>query len=206
MQRVGFETMIGYIYKVTNKVNGKIYIGQTIQSVKDRWYRHCAKKNLSKAEMNMHIKRAILKYGKKNFTVETLEECDSSLLNERERYYISYFDSYRNGYNSTEGGQDGAKPLQTPENIQKIIVELYTSGFSLRTIGKEYDIDKTTVKGILTAHNIPLRATRTYKLSQADREEIVTKINTGISRKQIMEEYHIGKSYLSQLITGHRRI
>lgn len=48
--------------------------------------------------------------------------------------------------------------------------------------------------------------TRTYKLSQKDRIEIITKINNGISRKQIMNDYHIGKSYLSQLITGHRRI
>lgn len=198
--------MIGYIYKVTNKVNGKVYIGQTIQSVKDRWYEHCRTKNISKAEKNMHIKRAILKYGKENFILEILEECDASLLNDRERYYISYFDSYKNGYNSTEGGQDGIKPLQTPEEIQKEVVALYTCGFSLRAIGKEYNIDKTTVKGILTVHNIPLRAIRTYKLSQEDREKIIAKVNNGISRKQIMEEYHIGKSYLSQLITGHRRI
>lgn len=198
--------MMGYIYKITNKVNSKVYIGQTVQSVKDRWYGHCKTKNLSKAEKSMHIKRAILKYGKENFIVETLEKCDSNLLNERERYYISYFDSYRNGYNSTKGGQDGAKPLQTSEKIQKEVIELYNCGFSLRAIGKEYSIDKATVKGILTANNIPLRTTRTYKLSQEDREEIITKIDNDVPRKQIMEEYHISKSYLSQLITGHRRI
>ena len=198
--------MTGYIYKVTNKVNGKVYIGQTIQSVKARWQRHCNTKNKSKGEMQMQIKRAILKYGKENFTIETLEECDSALLNARERYYISYFDSYKNGYNSTEGGQDGVKPLQTPEEIQKEVVELYACEFSLRAISKEYNIDKTTVKGILVAHNVPLRASRTYKLSQEDREEIVAKVNNGVSRKQIMEEYHISKNYLSQLITGHRRI
>lgn len=198
--------MPGYIYKVTNKVNGKVYIGQTIQTIKNRWYEHCRTKNISKAEKNMKIKRAILKYGKENFTVETLEECDSALLNDRERYYISYFDSYKNGYNSTEGGQDGVKPLQTPEEIQKEVVELYACGFSLRAISKEYNIDKTTVKGILAVHNAPLRASRTYKLSQEDREEIVAKVNNGVSRKQIMEEYHISKSYLSQLITEHHRI
>lgn len=198
--------MIGIIYKVTNKINGKIYIGQTVQSLKDRWYRHCARKSLSKKEMNMHIKRAIFKYGKENFNIEILEECDSSMLNERERYYISYFDSYHNGYNSTPGGQDGAKPLQTTEEVQKTIINLYKYGFSLRTISDEFHIDKKTVKGILVKYNIPLRTTKTYKLSQEDRGDIVDKINKGISRKQIMEEYHISKSYLSQLITGHRRI
>lgn len=198
--------MKGIIYKVTNKINGKIYIGQTIQSLKDRWYRHCAKKSLSEAEMNMHIKRAILKYGKENFTIEALEECDSELLNEREKFCIDYFDSYHNGYNSTEGGQGGAKPLQTSGEIQKEVVELYKSGFLLRAIGKEYNIDKTTVKGILKAYKMPLRTSRTYKLSQEDRGGILDRINNGISRKQVMEEYHISKSYLSQLITGHRRI
>lgn len=198
--------MKGIIYKVTNKINGKIYIGQTIQSLKDRWYRHCAKKSLRETERNMHIKRAILKYGKENFTIETLEECDSELLNEREKFYIDYFDSYHKGYNSTEGGQGGTKPLQTSEETQKEVVELYKLGFSLRAIGKEYNIDKTTVKGILKTYDVPLRTSRTYKLSQEDREEILAKVNTGISRKQIMREYHISKSYLSQLITGHRRI
>lgn len=197
---------MGIIYKVTNRINNKVYIGQTIQPLKDRWYRHCAKKSLKKAEMNMHIKRAILKYGKENFDVEVLEECDTSLLNKRERYYINCFDSYHNGYNSTLGGQGGAKPLQTSEEVQKAVIELYKYGFSLRSISDEYHIDKMTVKGILIKHNIPLRTSKTYKLSQEDREEIIAKINEGISRKQIMEEYHISKSYLSQLITGHRRI
>ena len=78
--------MIGYIYKVTNKINGKIYIGQTIQSVKDRWYRHCGKSGISKAELNTHFKRAILKYGKENFIIETIEMCDSTELNDKEKF------------------------------------------------------------------------------------------------------------------------
>lgn len=68
--------MQGFIYKITNKINGKVYIGQTIQSVKDRWHRHCGKKSIRSAEMSMHIKRAILKYGKENFIIETIETCD----------------------------------------------------------------------------------------------------------------------------------
>ena len=198
--------MKGIIYKITNKLNSKVYIGQTIQTLRNRWYRHCAKNCTSQAERNMEIKRAILKYGKENFTVEAIEECDSKKLDDREKFYIRYFDSYHNGYNSTEGGQHGAKPLQTSEETQKEVIELYKSGFSLRDIGKEYTIDKATVKGILKAYKISLRTSRTYKLSQEDRERIIVRINNGISRKQIMEEYHISKSYLSQLITGHRRI
>lgn len=59
----------------------------------------------------MYIKRAILKYGKENFTIEVLEDCDVTILNEREKYYINLYNSYKEGYNCTEGGQKGAKPL-----------------------------------------------------------------------------------------------
>lgn len=198
--------MIGYIYKVTNKINGKIYIGQTIQSVKDRWYRHCGKSGISKAELNTHFKRAILKYGKENFTIETIEMCDSTELNDKEKFYISYYNSYINGYNSTIGGQGGSKPFKTSEEDETQIISLYNYGFSLREIGREFNLDKTTVKGILVRHNIAIRTTRTYKLSSTDRINIMNDLDLGLSRKEIINKYSISKSYLSQLITGNRRI
>lgn len=198
--------MIGYIYKVTNKINGKIYIGQTIQSVKDRWYRHCGKSGISKAELNTHFKRAILKYGKENFTIETIEVCDSTELNDREKFYISYYNSYINGYNSTIGGQDGSKPFKTSKEDETQIISLYNCGCSLREIGREFNLDKTTVKGILVRHNISIRTTRTYKLSSTDRINIMNDLDLGLSRKEIINKYNISKSYLSQLITGNRRI
>lgn len=198
--------MIGYIYKVTNKINGKIYIGQTIQSVKDRWHRHCGKSGISKAELNTHFKRAILKYGKENFTIETIEVCDSTKLNDREKFYISYYNSYINGYNSTIGGQGGTKPFKTSEESETQIISLYNYGFSLREIGREFNLDKTTVKGILVRHNISIRTTRTYKLSSTDRINIMNDLDLGLSRKEIINKYNISKSYLSQLITGNRRI
>lgn len=198
--------MIGYIYKVTNKINGKIYIGQTIQSVKDRWHRHCGKSGISKAELNTHFKRAILKYGKENFTIETIEVCDSTKLNDREKFYISYYNSYINGYNYTIVGQGDTKPFKTSEESETQIISLYNYGFSLREIGREFNLDKTTVKGILVRHNISIRTTRTYKLSSTDRTNIMNDLDLGLSRKEIINKYNISKSYLSQLITGNRRI
>ena len=85
LQRVGNETTLGHIYKITNLINGKIYIGQTIQSIKDRWYRHVGNsKWLSQHEVNMAIKRAIRKYGKENFKLELIENCKRENLNDRE--------------------------------------------------------------------------------------------------------------------------
>ena len=195
--------MRGFIYKITNTINGKSYIGQTIQNVKERFYQHCATK-CSKAVSNMVIHRAIKKYGKSNFTVEVIEEIDSANLNDRERYWIKYYNSYNNGYNSTKGGQDGCKPFKDLD-VESIIKE-YNTGKSLRTLGTIFKVDKQTIKDLLIRHNVELRTTRTYKLSQKDRDKVLEDFASGLSRKEIRIKWNISKSYLSQLINGYRRI
>lgn len=195
--------MRGFIYKITNTINGKSYIGQTIQNVKERFYQHCATK-CSKAVSNMAIHRAIKKYGKSNFTVEVIEEIDSANLNDRERYWIKYYNSYNNGYNSTKGGQDGCKPFKDLD-VESIIKE-YNTGKSLRTLGTIFKVDKQTIKDLLIRHNVELRTTRTYKLSQKDRDKVLEDFASGLSRKEIITKWNISKSYLSQLINGYRRI
>ena len=195
--------MRGFIYKITNNLNGKSYIGQTIQNVKERFYQHCAIK-CSQAVLNMAIHKAINKYGKSNFTVQVIEEVESVYLNDRERYWIKYYNSYNNGYNSTKGGQDGIKLFKNLD-VESIIRE-YKSGKSLRRIGNIFNVDKQTIKDLLVRNNIKLRTTRTYKLSQMDREEILNAFYSGLSRKEIMNKWNISKSYLSQLINGYRRI
>ena len=195
--------MRGFIYKITNTINGKSYIGQTIQNVKERFYQHCATK-CSKVVSNMAIHRAIKKYGKSNFTVEVIKEIDSTNLNDRERYWIKYYNSYNNGYNSTKGGQDGCKPFKDLD-VESIIKE-YNTGKSLRTLGTIFKVDKQTIKDLLIRHNVELRTTRTYKLSQKDRDKVLEDFASGLSRKEIMIKWNISKSYLSQLINGYRRI
>lgn len=196
--------MFGIIYIITNSINEKVYIGQTIQSLKDRWQEHC-RRPFSRSETNMRIKRAIFKYGKENFSIKELERCKVEELNEKERYYISLYNSVKNGYNIAKGGKGGNKPLKLSKKQQKECLELYKAGFSLRAIAKEYNVDKATIKHIVEINNIPLRVSRTYKLSSKDRENILedTKI---LSRKEIMNKWKISKSYLSQLINGRRRI
>ena len=195
--------MRGFIYKITNTINSKSYIGQTIQNVKERFYQHCATK-CSQAVLNMVIHKAITKYGKSNFTIEVIEEVESANLNDRERYWIRYYDSYNNGYNSTEGGQDGIKLFKNLDT--ESIVREYKSGKSLREIGRLFNVDKQTIKDLLVRNNINLRTTRTYKLSQKDREDIIKDLSLGLSRKEIISKWHISKGYLSQLINGYRRI
>lgn len=91
-----------YIYIITNNLNNKIYIGQTINSVEQRFKEHCRKNNTA-------IDKAIKKYGKENFSVETLCTANSiDDLNELERYYISLADSKnpKIGYNMCDGGNN----------------------------------------------------------------------------------------------------
>ena len=195
--------MNGFIYKITNKLNNKVYIGQTIQKPIERFYQHCAKK-CDKYILNMVIHKAIFKYGKDNFTFEVIEEVPKQQLNEREEYWIKYYNSYTDGYNSTKGGQKGNKPFKNIDN--KVIIEQYQQGKSLRTIGKIFNIDKATVKSILIRNNIKLRTTRTYKLSQEDRANIISDFKQGLSRNIIISKWNISKCYLSQLINSQRRI
>ena len=195
--------MRGFIYKITNKINGKSYIGQTIQNVKERFYQHCATK-CSQAILNMVIHKAINKYGKSNFTIEVIEEVESTNLNDRERYWIKYYNSYNNGYNATKGGQDKIKMFKNLD--AESIIKKYKSGKALREIGRNFNVDKQTIKDLLVRNNINLRTTRTYKLSQKDREDIIKDLSLGLSRKEIISKWHISKGYLSQLINGYRRI
>ena len=104
---------MGQIYKITNKINGKIYIGKTTGTTQKRWKEHCYPSHL---EDGTHFHRAILKYGSDNFIVETIEDnIPSDIINDREKYWISFYNSYNDGYNETLGG-DGTTKF-TPENI-----------------------------------------------------------------------------------------
>ncbi len=90
------------VYKIESKTTGKCYIGITKGKVKYRWKRHLT--NASK-NVKYHFYHAIRKYGIEDFTCSTIEECDISILHDREKYWIAQFDSFENGYNSTLGGE-----------------------------------------------------------------------------------------------------
>lgn len=92
------------IYKITCIGNNKVYIGQSV-SIKQRWNRHQTdlKRN---CHSNKYLQRAYNLYGKDSFVYEILELCPRTQLNEREKFYIQLFDSYKNGFNCDIGGSD----------------------------------------------------------------------------------------------------
>ena len=111
---------MGYIYKITNNINNKIYIGQTIRSLEKRWKEHIFKSK-SGDHMNLPLARAIRKYGAENFTISLIEEVADEELNDREKYYINYYDSYHTGYNATLGGDGGIAHTISDEEAKKIL-------------------------------------------------------------------------------------
>ena len=90
-----------FIYKITNISNNKIYIGQTKRTVEVRFKRHI---NDAFNGLETKIARAIRKYGKESFIVEKIDEAKNQKeLDDKEIYWIHYYNSVENGYNMTDG-------------------------------------------------------------------------------------------------------
>ena len=90
-----------WIYKITNIQNNKIYIGQSIRPIEDRFHRHIndALNNI----LDTHFARAIRKYGKNSFTIEEIDSANSQEeLTQKEQYWIQYYNSVQEGYNETD--------------------------------------------------------------------------------------------------------
>lgn len=114
----------GIIYCYTNKVNGKQYIGQTVTpGVRKAVHLRTALGASCKYPFHLAIK----KYGIDNFQYDILEECDEALLNEREVYWITKFDSFNSGYNLTEGA-GGIRGYKRTEESKKVMSDKYSNG------------------------------------------------------------------------------
>ncbi len=109
------------IYKITNKINGKVYIGQTVGDLHARWRRHVRSKG------NANIHKAIRKYGESAFTVEQIDTaCTIEELNRKEKQWIRHCDSIKQGYNMTEGGRSGAVDMKRTEETKRRIADSIT--------------------------------------------------------------------------------
>lgn len=98
------------------------------------------------------------KYGSEHFHIKLIEETNNP--EERERYWIQYYDSYHNGYNATLGG-DGKCWLELPE--EQIICDYKDNNFSICSLADKYHCDKDTIKKILKNNNIKIRSTCFYR-------------------------------------------
>lgn len=107
------------IYKITNDINGKIYIGKKKGSIENRLKRHITD---AKNGLNCHISKAILLYGEEHFHIELIEEVSTyEEMGEREQYWIAFYNSRIEGYNETDGGDGGNTYInKTSEEMEEI--------------------------------------------------------------------------------------
>ncbi len=183
--------MKGFIYKITNKVNGKSYIGQTRYTVEFRWRQHQHKKD------NCYFHNAIHKYGVENFTVETIEECNVEDLNSREIFYIAKYDTFNNGYNLTIGG-DGNRRLLLDEKYDEI-KSLYLSGFSSNKIATLYNVDKASIVKILKGLGVKIRSNN-LNINAQELQELIIDYNNGYSLKELAKRYDCAPSSIKNLL------
>ena len=145
----------GSIYCITNKVNGKQYIGLTYRTIKKRWAEHVA---CSKNQRYSHrpLYQDIKQHGKHNFKVTSLGHYLEGELERKERYYIQTYDTQKpNGYNSNAGGSSGGTPSYNFP-VDKIIFA-YQDGSNLEQVGRKFGCCAATVRAILKRNNIPVR-------------------------------------------------
>ena len=120
------------VYKITNKINGKSYIGKTEYSLEHRWNRHLSSaRNGSKFRFHS----AIRKYGETCWDlsiVETYKTEDENFINQKEEHFIKLFESdTKKGYNATSGGTGGWMLPKCSKEVQ----ENWVRGISERTKG-----------------------------------------------------------------------
>lgn len=136
-----------YIYKITNLINGKLYIGQA-KNIQNRWYEHCLECTYNNE--NQYLYNAMRKYGINNFKIEPIEGPIEN-YNEREIYWIAYYNTYLDktkGYNMTPGGEnppiikgeDSCLATYSNETILNIQQALKDNILSYEEISKKYDI------------------------------------------------------------------
>jgi group I intron endonuclease len=99
------------VYKIICLINNKLYIGYTKHTISHRLKTHF--RNAKKSSMiNNKFSSAILKHGKENFIIETIMSTnDKNTVLEKEKYYIELYDSVKNGYNSSKGGEFGGNGI-----------------------------------------------------------------------------------------------
>ena len=127
-----------FIYKITNTINNKTYVGKTTKSIQERFRKH----QQSAKYGNTYLYRAMVKYGVDNFKIEIVEECEGD-LNDRERHWIA---ELRPEYNMTGGG-DGGDTSSSP-NFKAGVAEHHASRTSYpgsRMLGKTHS-EETKLK------------------------------------------------------------
>ena len=202
------------IYKITNNINKKIYIGQSLHPQK-RWWEHCqrAKENIDSYPIHLAIK----KYGKENFSFEVLEWTED--YDNRERELILFYNSLSpNGYNIIPGGhspimygEDHPRNTLPNKQIYNIINELKENSLTDREIALKYNTTDKIISDInhgrthrIEGTEYPIRKrSGVQKLKEEEVKEIKRLLaETSISYSKIGKIFNVTKGTIYHINSG----
>ena len=202
------------IYKITNKINNKIYIGQSCHPDR-RWKEHCANALHNIDQYPIHL--AIKKYGKENFLMEVLEWTEN--YNEREQQLIQQYNTLvPNGYNVASGGsnrimygEDNPKNRVKNQDLPKIIQDFKENKLTDRKIAKKYHLTDKIIADInhgyshkIPTEHYPLRIKRgRQKLTEEQANQIKYLLkNTSLSYNELAKLFNVTKGTIYQINRG----
>lgn len=155
----------GYIYKIINIANNKIYVGKTTNAIEYRLKEHI-RTSRKKRTYTSYLYNAMNSYGEENFIIELIEECPLDIIDDRERFWIKELNSQNPevGYNIQEGGEGGA------------------------VRSKEFKINDNQLRGLSTAWHLPASDKLKKRLS-----EIRTGCVVSAETRQKLREGSLGR-------------
>lgn len=198
-----------WIYKITNQVNSKVYIGQTNnleRRRKEHWFRY---------DRNQPLYQAFNKYGRDSFKMEGIEFVEN--YNEREKYWIAFYDSYgKGGYNATRGGEENFHGSRVNkillEHYEEILYEIAWTQNTLKSICNKYGFSDPIIDKINLGeysdtfpsdYLFPIRKAGNA-LSQYLVEALQNEILGNLSFRDIQDKYSIGHQFLADLNSGRK--
>lgn len=184
---------MGFIYLITNNINNKKYVGQTIGSIQERWNQHL---RATREKGSRHLYDAIKKYGYQSFSIQKIEEVPNDLLNERECFWISHYDSFKNGYNMTSGGEGGYYHSSDEE-----IWAAWIRGLSINQIVKECHTDSRRIVRILDEHQVSTEEREEHaRISKFTKEEVKQLWEQGLCLTPLARKLHSSNSVIKKYL------
>lgn len=185
----------GSIYIIRNTINNKVYIGQTKANIKLRFQNHLSAARRGKDYV---IGKAIRKYGEQNFYISLIEKCNINNLNDREKYWISYYKSTNNkyGYNISIGGNvvKAIKELNKEE-----VLNLFNLGISAYKIAKILHTEIAKVTKLLKSLNIKY-GLDLQKTNSEDTNNIIYLYLKDYSTVEISKKFNLNKSTIRRIL------
>jgi group I intron endonuclease len=186
---------MSYIYKITNKINGKVYIGKTNYTTEKRFREHQNDYKKIRNEKRP-LYSAMNKYGIENFEIEELEKCEVEESEEREKYWIKYYDSYKNGYNATSGG-DGKSYIDR----QKVI-DTYKEVQNQKEVARILNICTDSVHDILKQNNVPIKSAKDVRRALTDKTVAMIDMKT-LETLNVFNSIREAESFLNVSYHSH---